>query len=58
MDPGRPRALDRGDRPRAQHEVGRDERSVEVARERGDVLREVGRELYWPGTWPPVALTT
>ncbi len=50
VDAGRPRAAERGARPRAQDGVGGDERAVEVAGERLDVVGERGREPQLPAT--------
>jgi hypothetical protein len=45
-------------RPRPELTVGRDQRTVEVARERGDALRESLREAERYGAVPPVDFTT
>jgi hypothetical protein len=50
VDAGRARPAQRGLRPRAQDGVGRDERPVEVAGERLDVVGERGREPQLPAT--------
>jgi hypothetical protein len=44
MDAGLAGGADRGDRARTEDSVLRDQRAVEVARDRGDVTREACRE--------------
>jgi hypothetical protein len=56
VDAGVTRRRERGIRARAEDGVDADERAVEVDRERGERLREAGREVY--GTVPPVDFTT
>jgi hypothetical protein len=56
--PGLPDARDRLTRPRPELAVGRDQRPVEVAGERGDALRESLREDERYGAVPPVDFTT
>jgi hypothetical protein len=54
---GSANALDRRARAWAQHGVLRDQRPVEIDRERGDVRRKAVRKLQRYGV-PPVAVTT
>jgi hypothetical protein len=56
--PCRAHALDCLARPRPELEVSRDQRTVEVARKRGDPPREFVREGERYGAVPPVDFTT
>ena len=45
VDPGRARGLNRCDRARGEDAVVREQRAIEVGRERGDLTGEVGWEV-------------